>query len=40
MSDTIIESEPIILCQWRDSDLPTLLSINQEPKVMECLSVI
>ena len=35
MSDTIIETERLILRQWRDSDLQPLATINQDPQVME-----
>ncbi len=35
MSDTIIETERLILRHWRDNDLQPLLEINQDPKVME-----
>lgn len=35
MSDTILETQRLIIRQWRDSDLQPLASINQDPKVME-----
>lgn len=34
-SDTIIETERLILRQWRDSDLQAMSDINQDPRVME-----
>ncbi|MBX9705918.1 MAG: GNAT family N-acetyltransferase [Gammaproteobacteria bacterium] len=35
MSDTIIETERLILRQWRDSDLQIMAQINHDPRVME-----
>lgn len=35
MIDTILETERLILRQWRDSDLQAMATINQDPKVME-----
>ena len=35
MSDTIIETDRLILRQWRESDLQTMAAINQDLQVME-----
>ncbi len=35
MQDTIIETERLILRQWRNSDLQAMAQINQDPVVME-----
>lgn len=35
MSDTILETQRLILRQWRDSDLEAMFAINQDPQVME-----
>lgn len=37
MSDTILETNRLILRQWRDSDLGLMAAINQDPQVMEYL---
>lgn len=35
LSDTILETQRLILRQWQDSDLHSMAKINQDPKVME-----
>jgi len=35
MSDTILETQRLILRRWRDSDLQIMADINQDPQVME-----
>jgi RimJ/RimL family protein N-acetyltransferase len=35
MSDTILETQRLILRHWRDSDLEPMAAINQDPQVME-----
>jgi RimJ/RimL family protein N-acetyltransferase len=35
MSDTILETQRLIIRKWRDSDLHDMAAINQNPQVME-----
>jgi len=35
MDEISINTERLLLRQWKDSDLPALVSMNQDPKVME-----
>jgi RimJ/RimL family protein N-acetyltransferase len=37
MTDIVIKTARLIIRQWRDSDIPAMVAINEDPKVMEFL---
>lgn len=40
MDEVSIKTERLLLRRWKDSDLPSLVALNQDPKVMEFIGPI